>query len=721
MNTARICVKQRDITDCGAACIASVAMFYRLQVPVSRIRQYAGTDKKGTNVTGMIEAAEKLGFQVKAAKGSTDSLLKIPLPAIAHIILKNGLHHYIVIYQTTRKKISYMDPSDGLIHRISYSAFKEIWSGVLILLLPDENFKRGTHTISNACRFWHLIQPHSAIMIQALVGALLYTLLGLSTSIYIQKLIDFVLVEANLRLLNLLSFAMILILIFQLIIGSYKTIFGLQTGQMIDARLILGYYKHLLQLPQRFFDTMRVGEIISRINDAVKIRDFINSVALGIIVNMLIVFFSLLVMFLYYWKLALLMLVIIPIYLILYWINNRINRKWQRKLMEESAELETQLVESLNASGTIKRFGLEAFANEKTETRFFRLLNSIYKSSIYSLYIGISSEFFTRLFTIGLLWTGSYFVINRELSPGALLSFYTLIGYFTGPASALIAANKQIQDALIASDRLFEIIDLETESTEEASIHLTSEQTGDIVFNDIYFRYGSRSMIFQGLTLHIRKGECTAIVGESGSGKSTLLSLLQKLYPLKKGTIYIGDINIQQISYKSLRERIAIVPQHIDLFSGTITENIAIGDPEPDLKKILFLTQMLGIHSFIEQLPNSYNSIITEQGGNLSGGQKQRIAIARALYRDPEILLMDEATSNLDPHSEQDVQQTLEWYKQQEKTIIIIAHRLSTIRNSDHIIVLENGELAEQGTHATLLNNNGVYKKLWEYYAGDKK
>lgn len=721
MNTGRICVKQRDITDCGAACIASVAMFYRLQVPVSRIRQYAGTDKKGTNVTGMIEAAEKLGFQVKAAKGSTDSLLKIPLPAIAHIILKNGLHHYIVIYQTTRKKISYMDPSDGLIHRISYSAFKEIWSGVLILLLPDENFKRGTHTISNACRFWHLIQPHSAIMIQALVGALLYTLLGLSTSIYIQKLIDFVLVEANLRLLNLLSFAMILILIFQLIIGSYKTIFGLQTGQMIDARLILGYYKHLLQLPQRFFDTMRVGEIISRINDAVKIRDFINSVALGIIVNILIVFFSLLVMFLYYWKLALLMLVIIPIYLILYWISNRINRKWQRKLMEESAELETQLVESLNASGTIKRFGLEAFANEKTETRFFRLLNSIYKSSIYSLYIGISSEFFTRLFTIGLLWTGSYFVINRELSPGALLSFYTLIGYFTGPASALIAANKQIQDALIASDRLFEIIDLETESTEEASIHLTSEQTGDIVFNDIYFRYGSRSMIFQGLTLHIRKGECTAIVGESGSGKSTLLSLLQKLYPLKKGTIYIGDINIQQISYKSLRERIAIVPQHIDLFSGTITENIAIGDPEPDLKKILFLTQMLGIHSFIEQLPNSYNSIITEQGGNLSGGQKQRIAIARALYRDPEILLMDEATSNLDPHSEQDVQQTLEWYKQQEKTIIIIAHRLSTIRNSDHIIVLENGELAEQGTHATLLNNNGVYKKLWEYYAGDKK
>ena len=195
-------------------------------------------------------------------------------------------------------------------------------------------------------------------------------------------------------------------------------------------------------MPQRFFDTMRVGEIISRVNDAVKIRDFINNIALSIVVNILIVIFSLILMFFYYWKLALIMLTIIPIYLLLYQISNSLNKKWQRKLMEESAELETQLVESLNAVGTIKRFGLSDYANEKTENRFFQLLNSVYKSSIYSLYIGTTAEFFTRLFTIGLLWAGSYFVINRELSPGELLSFYALIGYFTGPASSLIGANK---------------------------------------------------------------------------------------------------------------------------------------------------------------------------------------------------------------------------------------------------------------------------------------
>ena len=285
----KVCIKQRDITDCGAACLVSVAMHYKLELPVSRIRQYAGTDKRGTNVLGLIEAAEKLGFQAKGARGTLDSLKKIPLPAIAHLVLKSGLHHYVVIYQVSTKSIRYMDPGNGEFVKVSPDNFQEIWSGVIVLLLPGDDFVTGKQKIRNATRFWQLIKPHTAIMFQALVGALIYTVLGLSTSIYMQKLIDFVLVEGNTRLLNLLSVGMIVILVFQLIIGGFKSVFGFQTGQMIDARLILGYYKHLLKLPQQFFDTMRVGEIISRVNDAVKIREFINSVALNLIVNVLIV------------------------------------------------------------------------------------------------------------------------------------------------------------------------------------------------------------------------------------------------------------------------------------------------------------------------------------------------------------------------------------------------------------------------------------------------
>jgi len=708
-------IRQRDITDCGAACLASIAGYYQLQMPVSRIRQYAGTDKKGTNVLGLIEAAEKLGFQAKGAKGTLESLSKIPLPAIAHLVLKSGLHHFMVIFKVTKKEITLMDPADGQFHKKKYPDFEKDWSGVVVLVIPDESFTKRNETTSNTKRFWQLIMPHKGIMIQALIGAVVYTILGLSTSIYMQKLFDFVLPDGNIRLLNLLSIGMIVILLFQVFIGTFKTILGLQTGQQIDARLILGYYKHLLKLPQRFFDTMRVGEITSRINDAIKIRMFINDVALSMIVDMLIVGFSIALMFLYYWKLAVIMLCIVPIYIIIYWISNKVNKKWLRTLMENSADLETQLVESISTAGTIKRFGIEQYANTRTENKFYTLLNSIYKSGIKGLYLGTSADFVTRLFTILILWAGAYFVIKRELSPGELLSFYALIGYFTGPANSLIGANKSIQDALIAADRLFEIIDLEIENSDINKVELTSDLIDDIHFNNVQFRYGTRAMVFEGLNLTIKKGSNTGIIGESGSGKSTLLSLLQNLYPLKEGNITIGGLDLQYISNKSLRKAVSVVPQQIDLFAGTVIENIAIGDYEPDMQRILKLSKMLGISDFIEQLPSGYSSLLGEQGVNLSGGQRQRIAIARALYRNPEILILDEATSNLDQLSESKVQASLEWFKAQGKTVIIIAHRLNTIKNCDEILVLNKGKLVEQGTHITLSSNaESYYYKFWK-------
>jgi ABC-type bacteriocin transporter len=707
-------IKQRDSTDCGAACLASVAAHYRLRLPVSRIRQYAGTDKHGTNVLGLIEAAERIGFQAKGAKGPVESLTKIPLPAIAHVIVKETLPHFVVIFQVSKKSITLMDPADGSIYKKKIDSFVKAWTGVIVLLLPDEGFTTGNEKISGYTRFWQLLQPHSGIMLQALTGAVAYTVLGLSTSLYMQKIIDFVLVDGNTRLLNLLSIAMILILVFQLFIGTFKSILGLQTGQHIDARLILGYYKHLLKLPMRFFDTMRVGDIISRVNDAVKIRMFINDTVLSIIVNLFIVVFSIGMMFLYYWKLAMIVLIIIPVYLLLYWISNRINKKWQRVLMENSAELETQLVESLNAAGTIKQFGLEEYANIKTENKFIVLLQSIYKSGIKGLYIGAGCEFSTHVFIVAILWAGSYFVINRAITPGELLSFYALAGYFTGPAMSLLGTNKSVQDALIAADRLFEIIDLETESSHEKKVTLIPGLIGDILFHEVHFRYGTRVMVFDGLSISIQKNKMTAIVGESGSGKSTLLSLLQNLYPLQAGNISIGGLDLQHISHGSLRQMVSVVPQHIDLFAGTILENIAIGDFDPDIQRILEISHRLGINDFVEKMPAGYHTKLNEQGINLSGGQRQRIAIARALYRDPEILILDEATSSLDPAAEQKVQSTLEHFTQQGKTVIVIAHRLSTIKHADKIIVLKEGKLAEQGTHTELISAKGFYFSMWQ-------
>jgi len=705
-------VKQRDISDCGAACLASVTRFYNLHVPVTRIRQHAGTDKKGTNVAGMLEAARHLGFEAKGVRGNLESLSQIQLPAIAHIIVNGQLQHYVVIYRINKQKISIMDPAEGKLIVKKLGEFKEEWTGVLVLLVPNDNFKQGIQNISLFRRLYDLLQPHRSILVQTLFGAVIYTMLGLSMSIFVQKIVDFVLVDGNRNLLNIMSVGMLVILSLQIILGIFKSYFMIRTGQMIDARLILGYYKHLLQLPQQFFDNMRVGDITSRIGDAVKIRLFINDVSISMAVNFFMLLFAFMMMFTYYWKLALFLLIIIPLYSAIYLLTNRLNRKVQRNLMENAADLESQLVESLNAVGTIKRFGLEDYANEKTEKRFMQLLDTIYKSGINSIFSGSSTELVSHSFTIILLWVGAGFVLDKQISPGELLSFYTLIGYFTGPVSSFVGMNKTVQDAMIASDRLFEVMEMEQEN-EDHKFDLQSSNTGNIRFVEVSFQYGSRIMVFDNLNLEIPSQKLTGIVGESGSGKSTLMSILQNIYPLNNGQVFIGDYSLKHISNSSLRRIISVVPQKIDLFSADIITNISIGDDEPDIKKILGICTMLGITQFIDELPNGFQTQLGENGASLSGGQRQRIAIARALYRKPEILILDEASSSLDPVSERYVQNAIEFLLAEKKTVIMISHRLSSIQRAGLIIVLKDGKVVEEGEHGELLAQKGEYYHLW--------
>lgn len=685
-------------------------------MPVARIRQIAGTDTKGTNVLGMITAAEKLGFSAKGVRGVKESLEKIPLPAIAHVVIKKEnieLHHYVVIYHYSKNKITFMDPGEGEMHTDTIDEFMTKWSGVLVILLPNNDFISKNEKISNLKRFLFLLAPHKSVIIQSLIGAVLYTILGLSTSIYIQKITDNILPAGNKNLLNLLSIVMIAILIFQVLLGINQTLFMLKTGQKIDTRLILGYYKHLLKLPQRFFDTMRVGEIVSRINDAVKIRAFINDTSISLTVNIFIVTFSFILMFIYSWKLALIMLIVIPLYTIVYIITNRLNKKQERKLMEKSADLESQLVESLNSVKTIKQFGIENFMNMKTEVNFIELLKTVFKSGKNSIFSSYSSDVINRLFTIVILWVGSYFVIGNEITPGELLSFYAIIGYFTGPISSLVGANKSIQNALIAADRLFELMDLERESSEN-KIELKRENIGNIHFQNIAFSYGTRKEVFNDFSLQIQKGKLTAIIGESGAGKTTIAYLLQKLYPLNSGKITINEIDINHYSYESIRNLISSVPQQLNLFSGNIIENIAVGVLTPDLNRIIDIVRRLGLMPFLEKQPNGLGTQIGENGTSLSGGERQRLAIARALYKNPEIIVLDEATSSLDSNSEQYVKNVLSELKNEGKTILIIAHRLSTVVDADNIIVLENGKLIEEGNHRKLFVKGTRYYDMWQ-------
>lgn len=709
-------IKQHDMRDCGAACLASIAAHYNLGLPISLIRQYASTDKNGTNVLGLIKAAEKIGFTAKGVKGKSNVLPMIPTPTIAHVIRKSALgelHHYVVIHKVSKEHIEIMDPGVGEFVKMPISRFCEEWSGVLVLIEPNDNFIEGNHNISIWQRFKELLIPHKFIFIQAIIGAIVYTILGLSSSFYIEKITDNVLISGNTRLLNLLGVLMILILLLQIFINVVQKMMVVRTGQLMDSKLILGYYRHLMRLPQKFFDTMRIGEITSRINDAANIRNFINDTSINLVVNFFIVLFSFILMFTYYWKLALIMLISIPLYIVIYIISDKLNKKVERKLMEESAVLESQIVESLNSIRTIKQFGTEKYSDEKTENRFIKMMYTVYESAKNSIFSTTSSDFINRLFTIILLWVGSYYVLENQITAGELMSFYALIGYITSPLSQLISINKSIQSAFIAADRLFEIMDLNQEDSEK-NVILAKDKIGNISFENVSFAYGTRKQVFENLTMSIKKGKVTAIVGESGSGKTTLASLLLNLYPIEKGKIKIGEYDLKYISNESLRSTIATVPQQITLFSGSISQNIAIGEYEPNMEKILEVSQKVGILEFIEKLPNGFETQVGENGALLSGGEKQRIAIARALYQNPEVLIMDEATSALDSISEQTIQKVIDTLREEGKTIIIIAHRLSTIKNADEIFVLGNGTLLENGGFKELIEKKGAFNHLWE-------
>ena len=716
----KICIAQHDITDCGAACLASVAAHYGLEMPISKIRQMASTDRQGTNVLGLVEAAEKTGFLAKGVKSlnldgtkKIDPLLKIPKPAIAHVVVKGSLLHFVVIYKATKTHVVVMDPGCGKMVKKPLDEFVKEWTGFLVILVPNDDFEAGAMKVSMLSRFAFLLKPHRKALAQALFGAVIYTVLGLATSIYVQKIVDFVIPDGNRNLLNLLSVAMIAILLISLFIGYMKSIFMLRTGLQIDARLILGYYKHLLRLPQSFFDNMRSGEIISRINDAVKIRTFINETLVSLMVNIFTVLFAFALMFTYYWKLAAVMLLVVPLYVAIYLLYNRANRVVQRKLMENAAELQAQLVESINTAGTIKRFGIEEYADVRTESKFIAFIRTGFRSSVNSIWSATGSEFASRLFTIILLWAGTYFVLRNLITPGELLSFYALIAYFVEPIASLVNVNRTFQDARIAADRLFEIMDLDTENAEN-KIKITEQECGDIEFRGISFRYGTRVEVFRNFSLKIEKGKVSAIVGESGSGKTTLASLLQNLYPLQEGQIFMGGIDIKHIHHAALRSLVGVVPQRIDLFEGNFMENIALDDPEPDVPRAIAICREVGLLDFIEKLPMGFNTNIGENGVQLSGGQRQRLAIARALYRNPQVIILDEATSSLDSESERNIKAVVSRLRQEGKTVILIAHRLGTVMNADRIFVLQNGALAEAGTHTELLAKNGHYVKFWK-------
>ncbi len=714
------CIKQHDITDCGAACLATVAKQYGLSTSITKIREVAGTDKQGTNAYGMIKAAEQLGFTAKGVKGDKEAFFsEFPLPAIAHVVVDGSLLHYVVIHKITKKQIIIADPGKGLIKQTPEEFFQQ-WTGVLILLVPAQTFQKGKEKKNIFERFWGLLLPQKRLVLDIFVASLVITLLGILGAFYFQIIIDDILSAGIAKTLHLLSIGVILLKLFSVALSVMRTQLLVYLSQKLDIALLLGYYDHVLKLPMNFFGTRKVGEIISRFQDASSIRDAISNATLTVMIDTIMAIAGGLILFFKNKVLFAIAFLMVILYAVLVLAFNKPYRKANEKQMEDNAQLTSYLVESLNGIQTVKAFNGEQTVQTETEFKFVRLLKSIFKLACISNAQEGLKTFVEAVGGVVILWVGAYSVLQGNMTIGSLVSFNALLVYFLDPVKNLINLQPTLQTAMVASDRLGEILDLELEKTEAEQRKVApSSLKGDISIQNVSFRYGTRQLILENFSMQIQKGERIAIVGESGAGKTTIAKLLLHLYPYEAGTITVADYALPDIQLETLREKIAYIPQETFLFSGTIMENLTFGMENPNIEEVMRCAKLAQIHEFVNSLPLRYETHLDENGSNLSGGQRQRIAIARAMLKKPDILILDEATSNLDAVTERAIQETIDTYSE-GMTTIIIAHRLSTIRRCDRIFVMDRGKIIEQGSHTELMNRDGgYYRGLYLAQTGD--
>ena len=703
-------VEQAEEMDCGAACLAMICKHYRIGATLGKLREMANVTTEGATLDSLAQVGESLGFTTHGLQCTYQTLLGFELPFIAHW---EG-YHYIVVYGVSKNQVWVADPGLGF-RKLSVAEFEKGWTGTCLLFTPRADLAQIEATRSPWMRFVRLLRPHKPVLGYLILATLVIQVLGIAPPIILQNILDRVVVHQSHELLNLLIVGFILVQVFMQLTALMRTYLTNFMVRNLDFSMMSQFFQHALSLPISFFAKRRTGDIFARFQENQTIRQFLTQSTISTMLNLLMVFFYFLVLFLYSVQMTLVLLaLIVPMVVLTVAITPRI-KQYARRDFEASTDAEAVLMETLNGAETIKAMGIERAIRLKWEQKYAKALNVKYKAQGFEALIGFASQLLHALTVTSVLWVGANLVLGQQLTIGQLIAFNMLMGSVMAPLMGLIGMWDELHEAGVAMERLGDVLDMEPEQKPEdqPSRILLPSLRGDIRLQDVYFRYGGKETpyVLENISFELKAGETVALVGHSGSGKTTLAKLLVGFYPPSEGKISIDGYNLNLIDKDYYRAQIGYVMQSNLLFSGTVAENIALGESNPDRRRIVEVARLADAHGFISKLPQGYEQTVGERGVGLSGGQIQRLCIARSLYRDPRLLIFDEATSALDTQSETNILRNLSGVLE-GRTALVIAHRLSTIMNADKILVLYQGRIVEEGTHQTLFDRQGMYYQL---------
>ena len=743
---------QHDERDCGAACLAMVADHYGYAQSINIFRELTSTDKDGTSIYGIIQAAKQIGFVSEALFGNMEELelgilnQDIKMPIIAHIITSDNYYHYIVVSAINNGKVSVLDPAKGKC-TITQDDFIKHWTGNIITFQTSNSFQKRKRVKSGLLGFFSLLKGQSKKFIAIILISSIISVIGIMGAFVFQLIIDHsseivnsglsehsehihdieylsdneminealesitnAFKDLNANNITVIFIGMICLYILSAIIQYVRGKLIIQMSKEIDLKLTLPYFNHIIDLPLPTVLRRKTGDYLSRYSDASAIRNAISTATLTLILDTLMAAGCAIIL---YWQNPTLFLIataIIVIYSCVILVNRKRISESNRSFMEKNAGVQSFMKESIDGIETVKSTNSEQQIKDKMSSKFYSFIDAaIKKSSI----VVSQDALITGIETVGIaaiLWKGFSMVLLGQTSLGSLVTFYILLGYFITPIKNLIELQPVMQSAIVAADRMSDILESPIEVTKNTEKPLVSPIKQWTISN-LSFRYGNGDLLLHNISFSFNQGDKIAIVGKSGSGKTTLAKLFARLYTPENGEILIDGTPLDDYSIRSIRDSIVYVSNNTSLFSGTIYDNLKTGNPNASEEEIQRLCETIGISQMIESLPLGYNFIIEENGANLSSGQKQRIAIARALLMNPQLLILDEATANIDYEAECELIRAINELNS-SITVLIISHKTTTIRNYDRILVMENGSVVGNGTHNDLVQNCPAYSRI---------